>query len=55
VQLDGNLGLAVSLLVKRDDMFVDRHSPLLAHLFVGFMPLKWERLIDWLCALRDLI
>jgi hypothetical protein len=55
VQLGGNLALAGSLLIKRDDMLVDRHSPRFSHLFVGFMPLKWERLIDWLSTLRDLI
>src|SRR5256885_3222158 len=36
-------------------MLVDRHAPLLAHLFIGFMPLKGQRLIDWLSALRGLI
>jgi len=36
-------------------MLIDRHAPLLAHLFIGFMPLKGQRLIDWLSALRGLI
>src|SRR5712692_11093688 len=40
---------------QQDDMLIDRHAPLLAHLFIGFMPLKGQRLIDWLSALRGLI
>ena len=36
-------------------MFVDRYAPLLAHLFIGFMPLKGQRLIGGLRVLRGLI
>jgi len=53
--LGGDFGWAASLLIKQDDMLIDRHAPLLAHLFIGFMPLKGQRLIDWLSALRGLI
>lgn len=55
MQLRGDLRLAATLFVQRDDVLVDCHSPLLAHLFVGFMPLKWQRLVKWFCPLKSLL